>query len=226
MKRALIPILVFTITAISLVILFSLSKKLPMRENKQSVSNHESVSKHDEIQIPNYGIVSIKDVSFAETKRYSIKARVGYALNQMELELVSNDIIKTYRDSHPNNAMAILYYLPESEESGHYTAGKATWAPFGDWGRANEVRTGDYSKHRLIVEPGNATGIDPEKVTVKSVSIILKKKIYYDLVAAQDSGVGDGEAYAIIARQYYVEESIVREIAVEGAVKGWPLPEL
>lgn len=51
-----------------------------------------------------------------------------------------------------------------------------------------------------------------------------KKKMFFELVAAQDAGVGDGRAYSIIAERYDVPEEAVREIAIEGVTGHWPMP--
>jgi hypothetical protein len=51
-----------------------------------------------------------------------------------------------------------------------------------------------------------------------------KRKMFYELVAAQDAGVGDERAYFLIAERYNVSVDAVREIAVEGAAQNWPMP--
>ena len=51
-----------------------------------------------------------------------------------------------------------------------------------------------------------------------------QKKMFFELVAAQDAGVGDERAYFIIADRYNVSVDEVRQIAVEGATRNWPMP--
>ena len=51
-----------------------------------------------------------------------------------------------------------------------------------------------------------------------------RRKIFYELVQAQDAGVGDREAYTLIARRYGLPEMMLNEIAHEGAAKKWPMP--
>ncbi|HZT60986.1 MAG TPA: hypothetical protein VFA21_20445 [Pyrinomonadaceae bacterium] len=53
-----------------------------------------------------------------------------------------------------------------------------------------------------------------------------RKAIFFDLVKAQDSGVGDEEAYLVIAEKYNLTEENVRHIGGEGTVKRWPMPKL
>ena len=61
----------------------------------------------------------------------------------------------------------------------------------------------------------------PEETTIPEST---RKKIFYDLVAEQDKGVGDARAYEIIATRYKTDLNAVRKIAVEGIKKGWPMP--
>ena len=51
-----------------------------------------------------------------------------------------------------------------------------------------------------------------------------RRKIFFDLVAAQDAGVGDMEAYVIVGRKYSIPDKMLLQIAGEGAAKGWPMP--
>ena len=51
-----------------------------------------------------------------------------------------------------------------------------------------------------------------------------RRRIFYELVQVQDSGVGDREAFTLVARKYGLPELLLNEIAYEGAAKNWPMP--
>jgi predicted transglutaminase-like cysteine proteinase len=51
-----------------------------------------------------------------------------------------------------------------------------------------------------------------------------KRKIFYELVAAQDAGVGDERAYIIIAKRFNISVAEVQEIGIEGAMRDWSMP--
>lgn len=51
-----------------------------------------------------------------------------------------------------------------------------------------------------------------------------RREIFYELVEAQDAGVGDSAAYALMAWKYGLPEKMLFQIAGEGAAKGWPMP--
>ncbi len=210
-----------------LILLPGCTKRPSNNSTNSEDARHEEMTIRSEPQrivIPEYSIVSIRDVSFSTVKRYDVRVRVGHILSSHELEIVSQAIVEELKVTKPHNALTLFYYLPDSDTNGLYTAGKAVWAPYVDWARADEIHTGNYSKHRLELSPGNATGWDPEKVKVPEVSLGQKKKIFFELVKAQDSGVGDNEAYVIIARKFNIDETIVRKIAIEGIANGWPMP--
>jgi hypothetical protein len=190
----------------------------------------ESSKLKKDVLTPKYQIVELEDVSYGLAKRYNVRTRVDKVLTIEELGSVSKSIVEKLKTTNPHNALAMFFYLPDSDINGFYTAGKAEWAPYGDWARAGEVPTGSYSKHNLKLTLGNPLGIDPEKVKVSGLSVETKKKIFFDLVLAQDRlvsdrGLGDTEGtYSVIAKKFGVDEDIVRKIAIEGSAQGWPMP--
>jgi hypothetical protein len=182
-------------------------------------------SENKSIDIPHYRIFKTEPSHYSSTKRYTVRVHVNYALRSSKLKLISNDIIDKYKVSHPHNALTIFFYLPESSTIGHYTAGKAVWAPFGEWGKAGDVSTGDYSSHVLKVEAGSAIKHKPSKAVTKGVSLNLKKKIFYEVVQAEDIGFEWTSSFPAIAAKYDIEEALLREIVLEGIANGWPMPE-
>jgi len=174
-----------------------------------------------------------EDLSYGGAVRLQFRIRIDKPLSEEDLRKICEKLIAEEKNRNPHNAISFFFYLPGSAIDGSYTGGQADWAPYGKWSRAGEVKVGDYSKHRLIVKTGSAlisNGWAPEvkriEADVQSVGLPLatQRKIFYDLVAAQDSGVGDVEAYNVIARKYKVEVAIVRKIGVVGALNNWPMP--
>ena len=58
-------------------------------------------------------------------------------MNAEELTAISNEIIKKATAREQIKALGIFFFLPGTDTSSFYTAGKADWAPGGDWGNAN-----------------------------------------------------------------------------------------
>ena len=168
---------------------------------------------------PKYEIVAKEDQSYSRVVRLTFRVRVDKKKTRQELEAISQGIIKRNRAA---NAVMILFYLPGTSTSGHYTAGRAVWAPSGEWGRAGDVTTGELSKHKLVIDVGNRLGeVKPSQV-VKAVPELKRQEIFRAVVKAQDSGVGDEKAYHIVAKRYGLGVPAIRKIVLEGATKGWP----
>lgn len=173
-------------------------------------------------QVPNYQIIKQEDVSLAGVVRLQFRIRVDGPLTETQLRQICEDIIEAQK-AESYNAISFLLYLPETDVQGFYTAGKAVWAPDGRWEDAGQVNTGDYSRHKLSVEVGSALGDTPTPSDT-GLPEETRKQIFCDLVAAQDRGVGDEEAYEVVARKYEVTVDVVKEIAIEGVMKSWPMP--
>ena len=98
--------------------------------------------------IPLYQIVEQKDISHANAVRLSIRVVVPSNITEQEVKDVSGDVVKMVTKSQDVNAIAILMYDRIEDAYGAYTVDSVDWAPYGDWARAGEVKTGDYSKHQ------------------------------------------------------------------------------
>ncbi len=173
-------------------------------------------------QIPNYQIVQKEDVSYAGVVRLQFRILVDGPQTESQLRQICEYIIETEK-MISYNAISFVFYLPDTDTQGSYTAGMAIWAPEGKWENANQASTGDYSRHKLLVEVGNAMGNTPTPSNT-GFSEEIRRQIFFDLVTVQDSGVGDEESFEIVARKYGVTIDVVREIAIEGVIQGWPVP--
>jgi hypothetical protein len=109
-----------------------------------------------------YTIADREDVSFGAVVRIVYRVGVGGlgvggSLTEEKLRRIAQEIIDDETAQEDVNAIGFFFYLPGTEITGVYTAGKADWAPDGDWASADTVQAGDYSRHELgaidIVSP-------------------------------------------------------------------------
>ena len=96
-----------------------------------------------------YQVAARQDVSFGATKRIVYRVVVSGHMVEADLKRITDEIIKSEKKRGAVNAIGFFFYLPGTDTSSVYTAGKADWAPNGDWSQADSVKTGDYSKNRL-----------------------------------------------------------------------------
>jgi hypothetical protein len=168
--------------------------------------------------LPDFRIVSTEDLSIGNVVRKSYRVRVMRELSKEELSVVAERIVSDARAKQQIKAIVIFFYLPESDVRGHFTAGKATWAPDGDWGKASTSAT-----PKLKVEGGGALG-SVAKEDIADIPIDQKKRIFAQMVRFQDQGMNSEQSYVAAAKQFRITEDQAKKIAVEGAVKGWPMP--
>jgi hypothetical protein len=102
--------------------------------------------------IPTYQIVEQEDISYLNTVRLSIRVVVPSNIAEQEVKDVAGDVVKKVTKSQDVNAIGIFMYDRIEDVDGVYTVASVDWAPYGDWARADEVKTGDYSKHQFSYE--------------------------------------------------------------------------
>ena len=102
--------------------------------------------------IPTYKIAEQKDVSYLNVVRLDIRVVVPSDITKQGVKDVAGDVVNKITKSQDVNAIGVLMYDRIEDVDGIYTVANVDWAPYGDWGRANEVETGDYSKHQFSYE--------------------------------------------------------------------------
>ena len=179
-----------------------------------------------------YSIVEKKDNKVLTGVRLVIRVQVSREATESELLNIGEQIIRQEKGRRPINAIELFYYLPDTETSGSYTAGKAVWAPNGDWGAAYSTPPGDYSKHKHVVTAGNALAGTWKYRTAAEVPEATRRRIFYDLIAAEDkltkknrfSRDTQRAAHEEVAGSYGLDYDTVSKIWGEGLVKGWRMP--
>ncbi len=206
----------------------------PLSPGAEAEQSTRAPAAEERKNVLKYRILEIEDLSWGEVVRMQYRIRVWREATERELRAVCNKIIEREKERRAHNALSFLFYLPDTDPHGFFTGGKADWAPDGIWGDAASVPTGDYSRHKLAVDCGNALGDVCASPTRRyasrptGISESTRRKIFWDLVAEQDKKPLDMDwsvaAYGIIASRYGISESKAREIGIEGASKGWPMP--
>lgn len=168
-----------------------------------------------------YTIASSEDLDYRNPKtmkrirRKEYRVHLKKELSQAELKGVAEDVIA---QAPPVDAIVIFLYLPDSEPTGAFTAGKATYAPNGKWEDA-----GQPGPKKLVMKYGGALGTVSKENQV-DLPVSKKKAIFMTLVGYQDQGMDNDQSYAATARRYGITKDQAQKIAIEGVVKNWPMP--
>lgn len=100
--------------------------------------------------LPSYNVLQVEDISFGNTKRLTLHVLVESGVSVAQLEAVAEQLAQEYRKSEKYNALNVGFY-DYTELIGHgYSLGYWEDVPYGEWKRADEVRSGDYSKHEAV----------------------------------------------------------------------------
>jgi|AntDeeMinimDraft_5_1070356.scaffolds.fasta_scaffold23620_2 hypothetical protein len=94
-----------------------------------------------------YEIYNIKDMSYSSAKRYKVSVTIKGEPTPKELKKICRIVKDKIKDKHSFNAITIgMYDYKEFVSSGGHALGSVDYAPYGEWGKANKISTGEYSK--------------------------------------------------------------------------------
>lgn len=144
-----------------------------------------------------YEIADREDVSFGATVRIVYRVSVSGPLTEDDIRRIAQEIIDDETSQQDVNAIAFSFYLPGTDTTDTYSAGRAFWVPDGDWTSADTVRAGDYSKHELgaIVVGGffGESEFTPSEETL-AISEDDRRAIFKELMAAEYRADAEAEA--------------------------------
>lgn len=105
---------------------------------------------------PQYTIADEEDLSFSNVIRWQVRATTSINdITHDQIDSIAKDIVKKVKEKRDVNAIGIFLYYDGDDIYGMYTIARIDYAPYGDWSRANEVTTGDYSKNTYNIEYRN-----------------------------------------------------------------------
>ena len=143
-----------------------------------------------------YEIAAREDVSVWPTVRIVYRVSVSGPLTEDDIRRIAQEIIDDETSQQDVNAIAFSFYLPGSDTTDIYSAGKAIWAPDGDLASADTVRAGDYSRHKLgAIDVGGALG-EPFTPSAETLAISEddRRAIFKELMAAEYRADAEAEA--------------------------------
>ena len=99
-------------------------------------------------EVVTYNIEAIEDVSFGATVRKVVRVSMVSGMTKADIEWIAQDVVAQITSQQPVNAIGIFMYHTGDN---YFSTARISvdWAPYGDWARANEVATGNYSSHQF-----------------------------------------------------------------------------
>ena len=102
-------------------------------------------------KIPSYTIVSEVNDSSGNIVRYNVRAVTSKNITHEQIQLIAKNITKYVKSKIKFNALSIMLYGYHDNTSDFPTIALITYAPYGDWNKAGEVKAGDYSKFKYVI---------------------------------------------------------------------------
>ena len=102
--------------------------------------------------VPTYTIIDEGEVNYSTVIRPVCNIVAESGLSQSDIEKIAKDIVNRYIKLKKVNAVGIFIFSDKSKIGKEaYDIAKIDWAPYGDWGKAGDIESGDYSKHRFNI---------------------------------------------------------------------------
>lgn len=160
-----------------------------------------------------YFIAEKEDISMADTNRYNWNVVIKNSVTPEQIKFVSKEIIESAKKEYDFNALTLMFYDYE-EYIGHgYTLGKTTFAPDGEWAKANTVNAGNYDSMEYVFELRNKNW--DIQLTQKEVEIWSEIQKEYDIAyenTAATEIVDEDKIHQKVADTFNISKEKVSEI--------------
>ncbi len=104
------------------------------------------------VEPPEYTVVAEEDLSYSAIMRWQVRAQTTGGISKEEIDALARDIVDCVKSEREVNAISIFLYRYGDDANSTYTIASIDYAPYGEWSRAGEVETGDYSSHEYDIE--------------------------------------------------------------------------
>ncbi len=98
----------------------------------------------------NYEIVLVDDVNVGNVIRETIHIVVDGEYTLDELNTIAEKEALKYVKENKVNALAVGFYTDEDNIGKGYDMGRVEYVPYGNWAKAMEVKSGDYSNFEFV----------------------------------------------------------------------------
>lgn len=94
---------------------------------------------------PVFQLAKTEDLSFDGVSRIQIRISLPEHYSKDEIMTISRSVVADVTKNQDLNAVAILFFGPNTDTNGAWNIASVDWAPNGKWADADKVQSGDYS---------------------------------------------------------------------------------
>jgi hypothetical protein len=111
----------------------------------------------EKAKMPAYRVAATRDVSYRGCVRILRDVTLSEARSYSSAELIciAKSETRVVTGEKRINALGVFFWFAGDPIGQQAARASVDWAPFGDWGRADEVSTGSYSSHHYAVDFNN-----------------------------------------------------------------------
>jgi hypothetical protein len=154
--------------------------------------------------LPTFRVVEVEDLTIHGAIRYNLHVVIDEPVSFEQIQAITEHIVMSAKIESSFNAISVMYYDYVEYIGFGYTLGRADYAPGGDWGQANTVKTGDYTKMKFSYETRAKDW--SKQLTPKEVAIWRKWEEIYDNIGKEDV------AYVLVSEQYEISKTDIEDI--------------
>lgn len=163
----------------------------------------EQIPETDEEEINldlDYEIIEKQDVSYFKTIRYLYRIAVPKGTTQNEIKAITESITNNIKRNEKVNAVSLAFYTQGDYYYGPPTVADVCWAPYGEWDKADEMSSGNYTNFDFKytfkdVEERDANVTDEEREIYTKFMTMLDSKANPSYTPMPDN-LSDEEAKA------------------------------
>lgn len=115
---------------------------------EQIKPNEESVQ--EEIELPNYKVALVDDANIGNVIRETLHIVVEGDYTLEQLNTIAEKEALEYVEQNKVNALAVGFYEDENNIGKGYDMGRVEYVPYGEWSKAMDVKSGDYSNFEFV----------------------------------------------------------------------------
>lgn len=102
-------------------------------------------------EVVDYKIVEEDDSSYADVTRKDLRIVLSPGVTEAQLKAALTKVVEDYTSQNKDvDALIVFAYDREKDVGGGYTLGKVTWAPDGEWSKAENTK--DRSNYQTVFE--------------------------------------------------------------------------
>jgi len=158
---------------------------------------------------PEYTIISVDISPQDKARRFIYHVLINPGTTKKEMEHISILVFYQAKKENPFNALAVGFYDHSVLLNHGFRFGRVEFAPNGKWSDANTVKTGDYSKLKMVNylrEPDWENALTKTEATIYAKHNKLLNSLLENTTSQEDIEKAEKKANLEIIKKYKITQ--------------------